>query len=229
MKLSIDKKIFKKHPLFKVGFVLLQQFDNRNKIKESKHLLQDAQKLIRLTFNKNSKKTSTMLAPYRVAQEEFGKKAKHFETSVEKLLKRVTANRSVVANNVLTNLLNHLSLKYIIPVGVDDLGEIGEEVNFKLASGREKAGILRKLHKGEIYYRDEQRILGTKLDHWKSSKTKLKPNSISAVIHFEALGPLDKKKLKAIMNEAEGLITGFCGGQVKRVILDKSKSSIDLI
>ena len=145
------------------------------------------------------------------------------------MIKKVTANRSVLDNNVLMNILNHLSLKYVIPIGVDDLSSVGEEINFKLATGRQKASILRSLKRGEIYYSDEQRVLGTKLDYWKCSKTKLKPNSISAIVHFEAIGPVDKKKLKAIMDEAGQLIKGFCGGQLKKVILDSKKSSVNLI
>ena len=224
MKISIKKEVFKKFPKIKIALILAENIDNKKKLKESIQLLQEVEQLIRLTFNKETIKNHHLIAPWAVAQEEFGKNAQHHHTSVERLLKNVLTGKSVVTKDVVTNLLRYLALKHIVPLGVDDYQKINGDLTFSLSSGKEKIDVLRKLKKGALIYGDKKNILGTKLDFWKSKKTVLSKNSKSALIHFDILPPIDKKKLDILVKETKDLITSFCDGKVKVVVLNKNKS-----
>lgn len=227
MNLKIEEEVFQKfNPDLKIAFLLVENIDNKSKLKESLHLLREAEQMVHLTFNKDTIKNHNLIAPWAVAQEKFGKKAKHYHTSVEKLLKAVLKRKGVSSENVLTNLLHYLALKHVLPFGVDDLEKINGSLTFALAGGKEKVDVLRKVKKGVFYYHDKKNVLGTKLDYWKSKKTALDKNSTSALVHFEALPPLDKKKLDALVNEAVNLVGSFCGGKSKVFVLDKKKSSV---
>jgi len=223
-KVTIDKDVFKKfNPKFKVIFLAVSDFDNKQKLAESKHLLTDTMQMIRLTHNKEQLKNHYLIEPWALAQAEFGKNAKHYHTSVERLLKTVLQGKTVSSNNTLTNLINHLSLKYTVPFGLDDADKIAGKITFKVASGKEKVDALRKLLPNTLYYRDEKKILGTKLDFWKNSKTALTPKSTSALIHLDVLPPLTSKQANEIIKELKMLIDNFCGGKISMISLSKQR------
>ena len=223
MKIALDKEIFVKYPQLKVGFIYAWGIDNRTNLKESIHLLRDVEDAVRLSFHKETVKNHYLISPWAVAQEEFGKEAKHYQTSVEKVLQKVLQRKKIAVTNVVTNILNYIALKHIIPIGVDDTAEVQGDLTFSVATGKEKKGVLQKLKQGELYYHDEKGILGTKLDYWKNTRTKLIPTSVFGLVHLEALPPLTPKKIQAILKETTNLIQSFCGGKTKALILDKNK------
>src|SRR3989344_6395934 len=125
MNISINKEVFKKlHPELRISLIKIENFDNQQKLKESRHLLHEMESLVRLTFNRDTPKTHHLIQPWEAAKQEFGKKARHYHTSVEKLLLKVLKGKSSAGNDVLSNLLAYISLKQIIPVSADDSAEV---------------------------------------------------------------------------------------------------------
>lgn len=224
MKITVRPEVFQKlHPKFTAAFILAMGIDNQSKAKEAGHLLREMERIVLMTFNKDTYKTHHLIAPWTVAQEEFGNKAEHLHTSVEQLLKKVLNHKNVAAKDTATNLLRYLALKHIVPFGLDDPSKVTKEIVFGVSSGKEK-----KLHKGVVYYRDAKKLLGAKLDYWKNTKTALKPVSKSALIHFEFLPPVNLQKQKEIITETTELLKAFCGGKIKVAVLDKKKNKVTL-
>lgn len=216
MKITVKPEVFQKlHPKFTAAFVLATGIDNRAKAKEAGHLLREIERMVLMTFNKDTYKTHNLIAPWTAAKLEFGKEAKHYHTSVELLLKKVLNHKNVVAKDTATNLLRYLALKHIVPASADDLEKIAGELTFAL-------------RKKDLYYRDAKKVLGTKLDHWKNAETALRPGTRSALIHFEFLPPVSAEKQKEILKETEELLQAFCGGKVKVAVLDKKKNQAAL-
>ncbi len=229
MKIKIDRKVFSSfHPQLRIGFISVKEIDNKRNIKESKLLLREMEQLIRLTFHKENIKNHNLIAPWVLAQLEFGAKAKGYHTSLERLIKKILSKRSIATSDVMTNLVRYLSLKHLVPFAVDDSAKIAGNLTFALASGKEKVGPLRTVKARAFFYKDDERVLGTKLDFWKSSKTALSGKSTSALIHFEVLPPITKKKVTGLLREAKSLIESFCGSKVKVFILEKKKSSVKI-
>ena len=129
---------------------------------------------------------------------------------------------------VLNALSESLSFDDKTVFTLDEYNKIVGDVNFSLASGREKAGPLRTVKKGALYYQDKSKVLGTKLDFWKNKSTGLTKHSQDALIHFEILPPIDAKKLNALKKDASDLVKIFCGGNVKVEVLDKKKKSVSV-
>lgn len=213
MKITIKPEVFRKlHPKLKVVFIVAKNIDNKTRIKEANHLLKEVEKMILMTFNKNTVKTHHLVAPWTVARQQFGKKATHYHTSVERLLKKVLQHQKVEAKDTVTAVVRYLSLKHIIPVGVDDQKKVQGDITFDTK-------------KGDIFYHDAKKVLGTKLDYWKNAKTALRQSSDSTLIHLEFLPPVSPAKQKEIVKETTELVRMFCGGQVKMVELDKKNNS----
>jgi len=229
MKVSITSEVFKRfHPQLRIAFVYLKRINNKKNLKESEHLLHEIEELTRLEFHKESLKTHNLIAPWVVAQKEFGKEAQHYHTSVEKLIHTVLSNKSVKAKDSLTNVLRYLSLQHVVPMGVDNLGKIKGELNFDIAKGRERINALTYLKRGAFFYRDNKGILGTKFDYWKTSRTEVKSDTTSALIHIEVVPPLKKEELDDLLEEIQKLVDSFCGGESKIFILDRNSPSYDL-
>lgn len=215
MKITLKSEVFKKFPQLKVAFLVAEGIDNKNKAKKANHLLAEMQKVILLTFNKDTVKSHLLVAPWTVAKEEFGKKAQHYDTSVEILLKKALHKKKLHTKDTMTALLYYLALKHIVPFGADDPTKIKGDITFGIK-------------KDDLYYRDAKRVLGTKLDYWKNITTAISPTSWCALIHFEFLPPVSVAKQKEMMDEAEELIKVFCGGEVKKIVLSKGKKSATL-
>lgn len=216
MKITIEPEVFKRfHPQLKVAFILAEGIDNKSKAAKANHLLAEMQKVILLTFNKDTAKSHLLVAPWNVAKEEFGRKAKHYHTSVELLLQKVLDKQKLQTKDTVTALLHYLALKHIVPFGADDRAKLNGDITFEIK-------------KGDLCYRDDKKTLGKKLDYWKNTKTGLKATSESALIHFEFLPPVSPAKQREILAEAVDLIQAFCGRKVKVVVLDKKKNSVTL-
>ncbi|PIZ51327.1 hypothetical protein COY27_03950 [Candidatus Woesearchaeota archaeon CG_4_10_14_0_2_um_filter_33_13] len=229
MKVSISKDVFKEfHPKLKVVLISMKGIDNQSKLEESQELLEEIKQFTKLTFNKDTIKNHYLVSPWALAQQAFGKKAKHYNTSAERLIKAVLSNKEIKTKDTLRNILQYLSLKHIVPIEADDLNKLEGDLFFSLATGREKAGILKKLNKNTLYYHDNKKVLGTKLDYWHNQKTLPDKNTTNALIHLEILPPLDQKKTEVLLKDTTSLVRNFCGGKIKIFSLDKKNSSVKI-
>jgi DNA/RNA-binding domain of Phe-tRNA-synthetase-like protein len=226
MKISIDKKLFTKYPKFTLGFILAKNIENTN-LESTKHLLNEIEILTKSVFNRNNIKSHLLISPYKVMQAEF-KGSKHFHTSVERLLKKTLSKKSIQTNNSTINIIKYISLKNIIPYGIDDYHKIKKELIFNLATGKEKFSTLKKIKKGAIYYKDAKSTIATKLDYNKKSRTQVKNHTVSALIHFDALPPITKPKLNAILKETKQLLEATTNCTAQIFILDKTKKQVKL-
>ncbi len=223
MNIAIQPAVFRKFPQLKVGFLAANLTDNKSKLPEAQRLLRETERLINLTFHRDTIKTHLLISPWHVAKQEFGKKARHYDTSVERLIQLVKRGKHLPAKDVASTLVSYLTLKHIVPMGIDDTRKIMGNITFALAKGKERAASLKHLPKGELYYHDKQHILGTKLDYWKNPATMPSSTSSSLLIHIEALPPITGKRLKEIMKEMSGLLTVFGGATIKQVVLEKGQ------
>lgn len=226
MNVTVSSEVFTRfNTRLKIVLVDVKNIDNKLHIKESSHLLQEMEQLVRMTFNKDTIKTHGLISPWVSAQREFGSSAKHYQTSVEHYLNQVLNKKDISKRDTATNLIRYLSLKYIVPMGADDVAQVRGNLVFTIAKGGERVDLIHTLKRGAFYYHDEKRVLGTKLDYWKSSKTALDKKSKHVLIHLEVLPPLSMKKEKELLNELSYLIKTFCAGKVLVKVLDKKKRS----
>jgi DNA/RNA-binding domain of Phe-tRNA-synthetase-like protein len=228
MIISINKKVFRKFAKLKIILFKIKDFDNKSQLKESKLLLKDIETYTRLTFNKDTIKTHYLISPLNVAKADFGRNAKHYHTSVEKLLQNVLKKKRVSTNNVISNIFRYLSLKHIVPYALDDFDKIEGDLKFSLANGKEKIKWLNKLEKNNLFYGDEKRVIGVKFDHWKNPYNKVTATTNKVLGNFLALPPTSQKVINDLIKDAKSLIKTFCNASVDVYILDNNNSSIEL-
>ena len=103
MKVTIKPEVFQKlHPKFRVAIILAKDLDNKNRVKETNHLLKEVEKMVLMTFNKDTIRTHDLVAPWTIVRQQFGKKTTHYHTSVEQLLKKVLQHQKIEAKDTIT-------------------------------------------------------------------------------------------------------------------------------
>ncbi len=219
--ISIAPEVFRKYPGFQVGFIFARDINNSTNLQKAMHLLKEAEKMIRLTFNDETLRNHYLISPWKAAQEEFKGKAEHYHTIVEKLLKKVLAGETLAARDTVTALTYYLALKHLLPIAADDAAKLHGEVIFSVAKAK-KGGI-----KAEgLYYHDRKNTLGTHLDYWQNSKVLPTKHSTSVLIHISALPPVTRNKVREVMLEIERLLHAFCGGKVQSARLHWRKTKV---
>ncbi len=226
MKIAIEKSVFSKFPQLQLMVFVANGVHNKEHLYEVQHLVAEAARLTQLTHHKNTLKNHYLIAPWVIHQRAFGAKGHAYHTSVEVLIRKVLHKKPVVAHNVLTNILRYLTLRYLVPIGHDDLDKVNGNITFGIARGTERVGLLLRVEKGALYYRDSKRVLGTKLDHWKSPKTAVHQDTSRVLFHVICIPPIDQEQEKAIAKDMHDLLRGFCGAKVQGFVLSAKKPSV---
>jgi DNA/RNA-binding domain of Phe-tRNA-synthetase-like protein len=229
MKISIKPEVFERfNKDLQIAFIKAENVDNKSKSIESKHLLQEVEKLVRLNFHKKQIKNNSFIEPWALAQLEFGGKAHHYHTSVERLLKTVLGGKTVAKADTVDNILRYIALRYLVPVSADDFHKIEGDLTFEVVKSSGKKSPLKALKRGELYYHDAKGILGTQVDYWRNKRTEVSRSSFVNLIHMTALPPVTKDGLKQIAKELASMIEAFCGARTKQFILSRRNRSITI-
>jgi DNA/RNA-binding domain of Phe-tRNA-synthetase-like protein len=228
MEIVVQKEVFAKYPELNIIFILAKGIDNSSHLQESETLLAETEDLVRLTHQPDTKKNRFLFSPKKLAEEEFGRKAEHYHTSVERMLQKVTKKKSLRTSLTVSNILHYFSLKYLVPISWDDYRSLQGPMTFSLSTGKEKASLLRRLSKGELYYRDAKGIVGTKLDYWKTSRTAVSKSSSSVLIHLDFLPPVKFSDQDKLISELEDLLKDFCQADSEFFILNKRHNKVKM-
>jgi len=224
MNITINKEVFEKlHPKLKVAFILVKDVNNTEKLDASQLLLKEIEQYVRFTYNKDSLKNHHMVSSWAMMEERQLAKVKRKHSSLERIFHRVIDRREIAVKNVVQNLVYYLSLKNIIPMAVDDYDKLKGSLSVRLSKGTERSG----LKKGTLIYCDgaKDKVLGSKLDLWKSPRTRVNPKTKNVLLHIEALPPITSKQFNAVVTDTVGMLRSFTGGRVKKVVLSKNKNS----
>lgn len=233
MKVVIDKKILKKFPSLNIGIVTAKNISNSGSDKEIYHLLEEVEKLIELNFTSEKLAEDPLISPWRTAYSEFGAKPSKYHNSVEALMKRILKGKKIPRINKAVDLYNYLSLKYLIPIGADDLDKIEGDIKLTFAKGTEKFTPLgkkekEKVDKGEVIYKDDKKVLCRRWNWRECEQSKITADTKNLIIYIEGLAPVKEKKLIAVCKEISELIKTFCRGKTEFFILNKKRNEVKL-
>ncbi len=226
--IRVQPDVFKRYPTLRIAILKATMINNREHLQQAHHLLGEISLYIKRTFHNDNIKTHDLIAPWVIAQQEFGSRAHHYQTAVENLIAHVLQHHSICANDTATELVRYQSLQSLIPMSVDDLSKIHGPITYDLANGTERVRLLLTLAKGTLYHRDQKNILGTHLDFWKNKKTLPNAHSTSILIQIPVLAPVTTPQLRVLLRQIEDLLIEFCGGQYSSAIVSKTTPKIRL-
>ena len=175
------------------------------------------------------------IIPWREAYRKFGAKPKDYPSSIENLLRRTFKGEQVRHINKLVDIYNVISLKYLVPVGGEDLAKIEGNVLLTFAGDNETPVVLlgeqeaRPPYPNEVIYKDNQGTICRRWNWKEVDRTKLTEQTVNAFIVIEGLPPIDREKIQKAVTELVELIKKYCGGEIQTAILDKSNPQVKLL
>ena len=232
MKFIIKKEIFNHFKDFITGVILIKKADNKRESPEINEILRDAENKAINDFSQfESPSRHPNIIPWRQAYKKFGSDPHAYRCSSEALVRQVLKGNKIRHINKLVDLYNYISLKYIIPVGGEDLAKVKGDLVLDFARGDEPFVRLGGTENesplsGEVVYKDEEGVLCRRWNWREADRTKLTEDTKNAVIVVEGLLPIQKETIETATKELADLIKKYCGGEIYFEILDNTKKEM---
>ncbi len=222
----INQALFEKFPSLQVGTIFFKKIDNQHQNPHIQALLTNIQIELKQKYSPKDIDTLEHINVWREAYSSFGAKPKKYKSSVEALLTRVLENNTIPSINNLVNAYNYISLKYLLPLGADDLSTIKEDIKLTFAHGTEQFQALgtdeiRSPEVGEIVYTNNNNILCRRWNWRESDLTKITPDTTTCLLYCETLLPS-----ALLQNALQELQSVLGGGEIR--ILDSTYNCFDL-
>jgi DNA/RNA-binding domain of Phe-tRNA-synthetase-like protein len=235
MNLVITDTIFDEFPELILGVVILHNIDNSQNRAEIAEMLRQAEAALPGKFGGTPIIEHPYIATWREAYRKFGAKPKDYPSSIENLTRRVLKGSAIGHINNLVSLYNTISLRYILPVGGEDLDKIVSDVLLTRAGDNEPAVFLlgekeaRAPRAGEILYKDEAGAICRRWNWKEADRTKLTEETKNAFLVIESLPPVPRDTVETAIRELADLVQRFCGGTISTAVLDKGNREVKLI
>ena len=228
MKFVVSKNLFQKYPDTVICVLIAAHIRNDPK-DAAKELLEQIQVQVKQNFDINTLKDIAAISAWRKVYASFGSKPSEYRSSVEALIRSVLNGRKIPSINPLVDIYNYISLKYTVPVGGEDLGNIKGNLYLKFAEGNENfiplnSTKIENPYRGEVIYSDDEGNIMCRRWNWRESdKTKITYNTRNAILVAEGFdSPVDQAS-----NELSRLANEICGCNIKKFIVDKNNPEIE--
>jgi len=214
---EISDGIRAKYPSLRIGLIVISSVDNSKTGPAIAGLLRaEESEFKKKYFGKDISSISGIKA-WREAYSAFGAKPKDFKSSIEALAKRVLKGEQLPSINPLVDLYNYISIKYVLPVGGEDLSRIKGAIRLRFAEGTEQfcrigSDVNEPPEKGEVIYADDIGVLCRRFNWREADRTKLTEKTKKAVLVIESLNNGDP--LEEAITELAALVQKYCGAKV---------------
>lgn len=233
MKFRIADEIFRDFAQPFIGVVVARGVNNHGGNSEIAPLLRSAEDALKKQFEGVEVTEHRHIVPWRTAYQKFGAKPREFRCSAEALSRIVLRGTEMRNINKLVDVYNAISIKYILPVGGEDLDKMQGDLVLTYATGDEPySGIGQDENdspqKGEVVYKDDLGVLCRRWNWCEGDRTKLTEDTTNAILVIESLAPITQSIAENATNELAELVKKYCGGEIQVFFLDKNNSEINL-
>ena len=230
MKCKINPKIFEDFDNPVIGVIIATGIDNKNDNPQIQKLLREAEINLREKLKDVEISEHPHIAPWRETYRKFGSKPRDFRCSAEALTRVVLRGSEIKKISPLVDLYNLISIKYILPVGAEDLDKMQGDLELTFADGTEDYTPLGEEENdppkmGEVIYRDDFGVICRRWNWREGDRTKITTETKNAVVVIESIA---STQIKGAVEELANFIKEYCGGEVKIYYLNKDHQEIDL-
>lgn len=231
MKFSINSEILERFPGLNIGIVIAKNIDNSGSDEEIMAMLHKKQDEIRQNFETETLSQNPKIDSWRKAYSSFGAKPKKNKCSVENLYRMTLSSINLNHINKIVDIYNYVSIKYIVPVGGDDIDNVEGDIKLRFARGDEtfvelNSDDTKNPKEGEVVYSDDKEVLCRRWNWRECDKSKMIGDTKNVCLVVEGLPPVTKDDVENIAKELGGLVQKFCGGEISTYILNKDIDEI---
>jgi DNA/RNA-binding domain of Phe-tRNA-synthetase-like protein len=152
------------------------------------------------------------IAAWRAAFGAFGAKPKRYPSSAEALIARVLKGQPLPRINVLVDLYNAISVRYVVPLGGEDADKLEGALHLTIAEGSEPFdprgdGLdIEQVPAGEVVWRDDRGVTCRRWNWRQGRRTQLTDATTRAFFVFDRLGGLTVDELHGAVDELSSLL-----------------------
>lgn len=228
MKFNVSDDIFNKFPTACLGVVVATGINSKN-IGGIGDLLDVALTGFASKFPEGVRNHPS-IAVWRKAFTDLGLNPNKFMSSVEALSTRVYKTGKLPNINNLVDLINALSLKYILPMGAHDIGRMQGDICLRLS----KCGDIftpfgsaesEKVPEGEFVYADDLEVRTRRWVWRQGEKAKIHPNSEKVFFPIDGFSHLNKNDVIAARDELAAILQK-AGAKVNIFYIDRAHTTV---
>lgn len=231
MEFRIDQEIFDLFPGIRVVGLAAAGLANRDDDGRVAAVWEDAwRRASELTAQYPNSQSHPHVAAWRRALKQVGVSHKDFPSSIEALLRRAMKGADPVRINPLVDLLNAVSLRWVVPAGGWDLAEVGGDLELRTTRAGDTFQSLDAeapvaVEDGEVAYVDGGVVL-TRHFVWRQSRQALvAPATTDVLLVSEVLGDLGDDVARGVVADLADDVTTLFGVAVAPFTLHAGEPS----
>ncbi len=237
-KFIVDKEVFDIFPDISIGILVIDNvkenisLDDKS-LKEIKEILDNANLEARKYLASDVISENDVVKVWREAYQKFPNK-KGARCSVENLLKRVLHDNPVGTIFPSVDITNAISLKYALPIGVEDLKKVDGDIHLGVMKGNEDFLPIGSEEQdpplpGEVAYYDSFGVICRCLNWRDGVRTEVTDNTTKEFIAMECIDKNRVSDLKDAISELENLfIKYFKIKVVSKQIIDINNNEMNI-
>lgn len=232
MRFIIDEKVFDTLPAVCFGVVVAEGADNRGKTGGINELLLEAVQSVRSRYQGVNIKEHPDLLCYREAFQKLGFNPNKFPSSVEAMVSRVVKGGELPDINDVVNLVNAVSLKYVLPMGAHDIDSIQGDIMVRYSREGELFTPFGQTEPeavpaGELVYADDREIRTRRWVWRQNDRGKVTPACRNVFFPIDGFSNCNREAVIKAREDLSGQIRRFFGIEPRQYWLDSNNREID--
>lgn len=233
MKFKVYKEIFEKLPDACFGVVVGYDIDNRIKNPIISEMLEKETKSLRERLNGRNLKEYECIIPYRDAFKELGINPNKYMSSIEAMSKRVVNGNDLPCINGVVDLVNAISLKYVLPMGAHDIDALEGDIALRFATegdtfislGSEE---IENVDNGELIYTDSKRVRTRRWIWRQSDRGKITEESKNIFFPIDGFKSKNKESITEAMELLGTLLEKNFNCTTRKFFIDKGNNHVEI-
>ncbi len=233
MRFIVSGEVFEKLPHVCFGVVVGRGIDNSRPVPEINELLNEAISSIREEIGTGSLKEYKYIVPYREAFTQLGINPNKYMNSVEAMAKRVVKGSNLPSINGIVDMVNALSLKYILPMGAHDINALEGDIAVRFADegdtfiafgSREEEMV----DPGELVYTDSKRVRTRRWIWRQSDRGKITEESTDIFFPIDGFTGVNRDRVLEARDLLALLLEKYFRCSTKKLFVDRDNREVEL-
>lgn len=233
MKFRVYPEVFEKLPNACFAVVAAYGIDNRGEHKRIQELLMHSIEKVREEIGGTDIKKNRDIIPYRQAFSELGFNPNKYLSSIEAMVKRVAKGGDLPSINPVVDLVNAVSLQYMLPMGAHDMDALEGEIAVRFAVPGDTFVPLGEtgeeaVEPGELVYADAKRIRTRRWIWRQSDRGKITAESRNIFFPIDGFRGENCNRMLEARNKLAALLSEHFGCRVEKYFIKDDCSEVDL-
>lgn len=196
---EVAAEIWERYPSYTAALLVISNIANQPSAEFSDHFLAEVEANALARLSESSVDQIPEVKLWRETFASFGVKPKDGRSSFEALLRRI--DKGLPRINLLTDLYNALSVKYLLPIGGENFDRYQGAPKLMLATGSESFDttangepVVVNPEPGEVIWRDDLGVTCRRWNWRQCVRTRLEVDTTTALFIFDGLGEQSEEK-----------------------------------